>query len=61
MSKAIDFLTEVKLELSKVVWPTPRQTIKLTMVVIIVTVIVGFFVGGLDYILTQVLSAVLNK
>jgi preprotein translocase subunit SecE len=61
MKKIIDFLTEVKVELSKVVWPTPNLTIKLTVIVIIVTVSVGFFIGGVDYLLTKLLEVILKK
>ncbi len=61
MRSIIDFLTEVKVELTKVVWPTPEQTLKLTIIVILVTVMVGFFVGGVDYILTNLLGLLLNK
>lgn len=54
--KALDFLHEVRVELSKVVWPTRDQTIRLTFIVIFITVLVAFFVGGLDYILTIISS-----
>lgn len=60
MSSVLDFISEVKVELSKVVWPSPNQTIRLTVIVIIVTVIVGFFVGGLDYLLTKSLEVLLK-
>ncbi len=52
IKKAIDFLLEVKVELEKVVWPTRAQTIRLTMLVVAITIIVGFFIGGIDYLLT---------
>jgi preprotein translocase subunit SecE len=52
----LDFLKEVRVELSKVVWPSRSQTIQLTLIVIIVTVIVGFFVAGVDYILANLLK-----
>lgn len=61
MNKVIDFLSEVKVELAKVVWPTPRQTLKLTVVVIFVTIIVGFFVGAIDLLLTKILEVLLKK
>ena len=48
----ISFLQEVKEELSKVTWPSRQQTIKYTVLVILVTVAVGVFLGGLDYLLT---------
>lgn len=61
MSKVFDFLASVKVELSKVVWPTPEQTVRLTVIVILVTVTVGFFVGGVDYLLTKLLETVLKR
>jgi preprotein translocase subunit SecE len=57
----IDFLATVRVELTKVVWPTPQQTLKLTVIVILVTVIVGFFVGGIDLALTKLFEIVLNR
>lgn len=47
-----NFFKEVKEELGKVVWPTREQTIRYTILVIVVTVAVGLVLGGLDYILT---------
>jgi preprotein translocase subunit SecE len=52
--KALDFLSEVRVELSKVVWPSRDQTIRLTFIVIFITVIVAFFIGGVDYLFTNV-------
>lgn len=50
MANPFDFLREVQVELQKVVWPTREQTIKLTIIVIMVTIIVGFFIMGIDFI-----------
>jgi len=61
LNKPLDFIGEVKVELQKVVWPTPNQTIRLTVIVIIVTLTVGFFVGGVDLILTKILEVLLQK
>ncbi len=46
------FFKEVKEELGKVAWPSREQTIRYTILVILVAVLVGLFLGGLDYILT---------
>lgn len=61
MRKVVDFLTGVKVELMKVSWPTPSLTVKLTVIVILVTVIVGFFLGGIDYLLTILLERLLKQ
>ena len=52
MVNPVTFLKEVREELGKVAWPSREQTIRYTVLVIIVAVGVGVFLGGLDYILT---------
>ena len=61
MDKPITFLKEVREELDKVVWPTREQTIRYTVLVIIVTVAVGLILGGLDYLLTLITSFLINR
>lgn len=56
-----DFLREVKVELEKVVWPSRQQTIKLTIIVIIVTILVGFFIGGVDFLLQRITNFLLFR
>jgi len=60
MPKIISFLNEVKEELAKVAWPTREQIIRYTVLVIIVSVVVGVFLGGLDYILTGITAYILK-
>ncbi len=60
MPNVINFLKEVKEELTKVAWPSREQTIRYTVLVIIVAVTVGLFLGGLDYILTSVTAFILR-
>ncbi len=43
-------------ELKKVVWPTRAEIIRLTISVIIISAVVGIFLGGIDFILTKVLE-----
>ncbi len=49
----VTFFQEVVSELKKVTWPSRDETMKLTAVVIALSVIVGVFIGGLDAILVQ--------
>lgn len=60
MNRPLSFLKEVKEELVKVTWPAREQTIRYTILVIVVAVAVGLFLGGLDYVLTS-LTAFLVK
>lgn len=61
MPNVIGFLKEVKDELEKVAWPSREQTIRYTILVIIVAVATGLFLGGLDYILTALTAFLLGK
>ena len=54
------FLKEVRDELKKVVWPTRNEVIRLTAVVILVSLVVGVYLGGIDFILTKVLALVIK-
>lgn len=57
----INFFKEVKEELGKVAWPTREQTIRYTVLVIIVAIAVGIFLGGLDYVLTLIQSTIVRN
>jgi preprotein translocase subunit SecE len=54
--KIITFLKEVKLEIKKINWPTRQQTIRYTLIVIGISVVVAVFLGGLDFIFTTLLD-----
>ena len=58
--KIIRFLKEAKIELKKVTWPTPRQTLASTSVVIIVVIIVSMFLGIVDFGLAKAIRMVLG-
>jgi len=47
------FLREVFDELRKVVWPTWGELYRYTLVVIFTVVVLGIFIGGVDYLLGE--------
>ncbi|MBI5449053.1 preprotein translocase subunit SecE [Candidatus Gottesmanbacteria bacterium] len=61
IASPLQFVKEVAAELKKVTWPTRAETIKLTTVVIALSVIVGAFIGGLDAGLVKLTSLVFKK
>jgi preprotein translocase subunit SecE len=61
MKAVVNFFGEVRLELSRVTWPTRDEVIKLTLTVFIVSGILGAYVGGLDYLFTTLLTKVVTK
>ena len=58
-SKPIRFVKEALAELKKVVWPTKEQVVRLTILVIVVSVIAGLLMGGLDFIFTKLLALII--
>ena len=59
LNRSIQFLREVKVELKKVTWPTRKQAIGSTVVVIVVVMIVSLFLGVVDMGLSSMIRAVL--
>ncbi len=45
-------------ELKKVVWPTRREAIRLSLMVLIVCLVVGIFLGALDYGFAELVAKV---
>lgn len=54
MTSPVKFLQETYSELKQVVWPTRAEVIRLTMIVITISVIVGVYLGGVDFILVKI-------
>jgi preprotein translocase subunit SecE len=54
------FFQEVSSELKKVSWPTRQQTVSATVVVIVLTVIVSFFLGIVDVILARLVGTIMG-
>ncbi len=57
----VAFFKEVYAELKKVTWPTRPEIIRLTAIVIGVSVVVGVYLGGLDYAFTKLMGYILNR
>jgi len=50
------FLTEVRQELKKVTWPTRKETIRFTLMVVFISLGVAFFLGAADFVFTWLLN-----
>ena len=53
-----NFVTDVIVELKKVSWPTKAETVRLTTIVIIVSLIIGLYVGIIDILLAKGLEII---
>lgn len=56
MQRAITFLKEAKAELTRVNWPTRKQIGRYTLLVILISLAVAIFLGGLDYFFSSLVE-----
>jgi len=56
MKAFLNYLQEVRLEISKVVWPKREETIKLTLIVILISGIIALYLGAIDFVLVKILE-----
>jgi preprotein translocase subunit SecE len=61
MVTPITFLKQTYDELKKVKWPTRNEITRLTIVVIFISFAIGLYIGGIDFILTKIMGALLLK
>lgn len=54
--KATTFLKEVLKEMKKINWLGPKETLKYTLIIIAVSVVIALFLGGIDFLFTQALE-----
>ena len=55
------YFKDLKSEFKKVVWPTKKQVVNNTLVVIVFVLIIGVLVGAFDTLGGWLLKLVLNK
>lgn len=51
-----NFFAGIREELKKVTWPTKADTIKLTIIVFLISLIVGAYIGIIDVFLAKLLE-----
>ena len=56
----LSFLKEVRSELEKVTFPTRKEAMRLTGIVIVISVFVGLLIGFSDLLLTKILEIVIK-
>ncbi len=60
MSKIAEYFKETKGELKHVNWPTKKQTLYFSLIVIALSVIVAYFLGLFDFIFSQGLGKIIS-
>jgi preprotein translocase subunit SecE len=56
MAKILQFLQEAKTELARVNWPTQKEIIHYTIIVVVVSIGTSLFLGSLDYLFSQLVQ-----
>jgi preprotein translocase subunit SecE len=60
VTRAREFVREVLIEFKKVNWPSRQELLNSTAVVIVVTVVLAFFLGGVDIGLARIVERILR-
>lgn len=61
MNFPLRYFREVRSEMTQVTWPKRDEVIRLTAVVILISLIVGVYVGALDFTFTKLLELFILK
>jgi len=61
MSKITEYFKETKTELKHVIWPSRRQTLFYTLIVIVLSVVVAYYLGIFDFIFSRGLEKIINR
>lgn len=56
MKQILEYLSQVRSELAKVVWPKKSEVIKFTVIVFIISGVVGAYLSGLDLGFTKLVE-----
>ncbi len=61
MMRVRDYLTNVRTEIGRVSWPSRKEVVSLTVLIILLSVVLGVYLGLVDLIVTQVLRLLLRS
>jgi len=61
MSKITEYFKETRGELKHVIWPTRSQTLYYTLIVIVLSVVVAYYLGVFDFIFSKGLEIIINR
>ena len=56
-----NFFIDVREEIKKISWPTSKQTIDTTLLVVAATIVIAIYLGVIDYVLTFLVQKFLIK
>jgi preprotein translocase subunit SecE len=60
MQKITTFIDSVKVELGKVTWPTRKETVATTGVVVMIVFLISLYLGACDIVLSKLMRLILG-
>ena len=60
LDRLVRFLHEVRQELSKVTWPTRKEVIACSIVVLVTVTVLGSLIFALDYLFSRLILGLFN-
>ena len=60
IGKIKQFLKEFRIEMKKVTWPSRREVVASTGVVLVVVLFISFYLGLADFVLSKLLRFILS-
>ncbi len=60
MTRIRGYVTSVRTEIGRVSWPSRKEVVSLTVLILLLAVVLGIYLGLLDVVLQQVLRILLG-
>jgi len=57
----LNFFRDVVLQMKRITWPTFKESLKYTIIIIISSILIAVFLGGVDFGLTTLLNKFILK
>lgn len=61
MNSLVTYLKNVRAELTHVVWPRPRTAVIHVALIVLITIIIGLIIAGLDYGFSGVIQRIVGR
>jgi len=61
MNNLIKYFRDTATELKQVTWPTQKQAMFYTALVLVISALVAVYIGVFDYLFSQVVSFIINR
>jgi preprotein translocase subunit SecE len=61
MSKITEYLKETQIELKHVIWPSRSQTLYYTLIVVILSIVVAYYLGIFDFVFSKALEKLIGS